>query len=542
MVSLTSYIPQNVHDHLHTYWQRRWLVLMVAWVVAVLGWLVVAVIPDQYKALTRVYVETDNLLTPLLRNIAVQPDVQRQLEVMQRTLLSRSNVAQVARATDLDLNVHTDADADALYARLQRKVEVKSEGKNLFSLTYSDSNPEMAKKVVEAILNIFVETNLGQNRSNMESARGFIEKHISEYEQKLKVSEQKLSEYKTKNVETISAIGSNFSAKVDQSRQELVNAQSHYDEAVIARDMLRANLSAIPQYLDGGASPQVVISSAAPNSTEGRIQQLENELVKMRLNYTERHPDVIATSRALDQLRAQAAKETADPVAAKSTSQTRIPNALYEQVKLRLIQAESNLATAAGQLRLATQTRDRLASLAEEGPRIEADLADLNREYGVLRQKYEELLSRRESARISEAVESSGDKVQFRIIEAPQVPAIPSFPNRPLLVSLVLVVGIAAGFSVAFLLSNFEDTVKSKESIFDLFNIRVLGGVTMVQSISLEIDHRREVSKFIWALSSLFVLYGIVMVLTPYIQTFAKFVMRTNLYGLVERLVSYVSG
>jgi polysaccharide chain length determinant protein (PEP-CTERM system associated) len=196
-VPLLSYIPARVRNEIRPYWRRRWVILIIAWGLSLIGWFGVLSLPDRFEAMTRIYVETDNLLTPLLRNITVQADVTKQIEVLQRTLLNRNNMSVVARAADLDLDLHTEQDKEQLYTRLSKQVMVKAEGNNLFSVTYANSNPQLAKRVVESLLNIFVETNLGQNRSSMESARSFIEAEIAEYERKLKEADERLADYKT---------------------------------------------------------------------------------------------------------------------------------------------------------------------------------------------------------------------------------------------------------------------------------------------------------------------------------------------------------
>lgn len=112
------------------------------------------------------------------------------------------------------------------------------------------------------------------------------------------------------------------------------------------------------------------------------------------------------------------------------------------------------------------------------------------REYGVLRQKYEELLSRRESARISQAAESSSDKVQFRIIDAPQVAPKPSAPNRPLFLVGVLVFGVGAGLGLAFLLHQLDDAISDPEDVTETFHVPLLGTVSMVDNLVLQQQRR----------------------------------------------------
>jgi len=517
--------------------------VICAWCVCILGWLVVALLPDRYEAMTRIYVETENLLTPLLRNIAVQADVQKQLEVLQRTLLNRTNMAKVAHATDLDLDVQTDFEKEQLYETLAKRITVKAEGQNLYTVSYSSGNAVQAKKVVETLLNLFVETNLGQNRTSMESARNFLENQISDYEQKLKQADQRLADYKAQHYDVLGAAGTNFSQRLDTVRQSMQTARTKLEEAQLMRDQLRAGLATTPQFLEVDSAPQVVINSGnavTAGTPRARVQQLRQELTALQARFTDQHPDVIAAKRNLEAAEAQLAEENSKENQANGVkgggSHGNISNPVYEQLKVRLVQAEGELAQDQGQVAMAKDELARIESLAVTAPKVEADLADLTRENGVIKAKYEELLGRRESARISEAVETSGDKVQFRVIEAPQVPARPSFPNRALFASLVLVLGFGTGGALIFLLHRLDDTVSSASDLAADFNVRVLGVVSKVETVVRRMERKRSGRNFVVASSSLVGAYVVVMVLTQ-LETLSGFFAAGHLPAVLQRII-----
>lgn len=88
-------------------WRRRWLIFSISTMVAALGWMGVASLPNQYRSSARIYVDTGTVLRPLLAGVAVEDDVNRQVEIMRRTLLSRPNMEQLARMTDMDIEADT---------------------------------------------------------------------------------------------------------------------------------------------------------------------------------------------------------------------------------------------------------------------------------------------------------------------------------------------------------------------------------------------------------------------------------------------------
>jgi len=522
MSAILRLIPYAARAQIRCLWHWRWPMLAVAWALAVIGWLTLALVPDRYEASSRIYVDTDSLLGPLLKNITVETDPQNQLEVMQRTLLGRTNLAQLARTTGLDRDLQTEAEREKLYLVLQKKIAVTAEGRNLFSVSYRDTNPAMASKVVATLLDIFVDTNVNHNRANMQDARSFIDGQIAEYEDKLKQAEHRLAEYKAEHLDLLVTTGANFAPRMEAAREELSNARQKYDEAVITRDQVRTGLRGVPKMLDVdtlamGGGAYVGGGPLAGATPAAKVRQLEADLAQLETRFTDRHPDVVAAKRALQMARATAAaRPDSDEIPAAPRGH--ISNPVYDQLEVRLVQAETDVASAHSRLQLATANMERLSALAGVAPKVEAELADLNREYGVLKSKYEELLGRRESARISAAAESNGDKVQYRVIEPPHLPARPDWPNRPLFVTAILVLALGASLAGGLGLNHFDDTIGTPESLEGRFDVTVIGCLPRLESPAQ--SRRRQVAnrQFIAAAAALLLLFAVALGLSTHWQ------------------------
>ena len=129
-------------------WKFRWPGLIVAWAVALIGVVVVWRIPDQYEASARIYVDTDSILKPLMSGLAVQPNVEQQIGMLSRTLISRPNLEKLVRMADLDLKNQSKADQETLIEKLQKGIELRTAGGvNLYSMSYRDAEPERARAV-----------------------------------------------------------------------------------------------------------------------------------------------------------------------------------------------------------------------------------------------------------------------------------------------------------------------------------------------------------------------------------------------------------
>lgn len=509
-------------------WRRRWIGIAMAWLVCLGGWFGVAAMPDKYDASTRIYVDTDTLLTPLLKGIAVNPNIRDQVRVINQTLLSGPNIAQVIRMADLDLGISSERQMDQLIARTLAQIKVKSSGPNLFTISYSHTDPKVAQRVVQSLLTMFVENNVGQNRQEMESARAFLEGQVLDYERQLQQAEKRLADFRAKNGKLLSREGS-YVAKAEDMQHELSNARSAMEEAILTRDQLRAQLKTVPQYLEVDAAPQVVLNNnsrqidPAVASLQRRIGNLQSNLDAMLLKYTDKHPDVVASRRTLEQLQAQLEEEK-KRVASEQTgggggggvkrTKQRIPNALYEHVKLRLVDSESTVAKAERRVEKVKEQLAKLESMAAKAPQIEAQLANLNRDYAVIKRNYEQLLSRRESAKIAQAVDAETD-IQFRIIDPPKLPTLPTAPNRPLMLSAVLAAGLGIGGGFIFLLMQLDTSFVATNNLRQAFGLPVLGAVSKIAQAGRSRLRLAEIGGFASVCAVLVAIYTVLVLLEP---------------------------
>ena len=497
-------------------WRRRWYALAVSWFVCIAGWISVTTLPNQFKSEARIYVDTQTMLGPLLKGLAVRSNIEGEVAVMQRTLLSRPNLMQAARATDLDLQATTPVEVDFLLGDMARRTKVSADGLKLYRVSYVSSDPAVAKSMVQALLTIFVEGNLGQNRADMEGARAFIAQQILEYEGELKSAEARLAKFKSKH-STILAGGRGFSVRVESMRANLEQMHLKQEELISRRDKLQSQLASISETV--AVRSQVRARPKSPLKL--RIEQLERLLDSQLLQYTEKHPSVTATKQTLESLRQQYGEEEARREAAAAAGEdgsgpqtTYVSNPVYQQVRIKLVESESNVASLGRRVDLLESQMIRIRELAKTAPTIEAELVDLTRDYGVLKRQYETLLARRESARISQAADSTTDSVNFRIIEPPHVPTLPSSPNRPFLMTLVLFAGIGAGLGLATLIDKMDSSFRTPEAVADAFGLPVLGSVSAVVTSS---QRRRRVG----ANSVLGMAYGSLLALFILIMLFA---------------------
>ncbi len=185
--------------HVKGIWKYRWAAVIAAWVVAIAGWLIVYNMPNNYEASARIYVDTGNVLKPLMRGMTVAPDMQQQVSVMSRTLISRPNIKRLVSMVESDTKSPGAAKNKLVVNDLMKDIVLTTTGaENLFTITYSNSDRDLAKSVVQSLLTIFVEGR--DDNGEGPAALRFIDEQIEGYEKKLIAQENELKAFKQKNL------------------------------------------------------------------------------------------------------------------------------------------------------------------------------------------------------------------------------------------------------------------------------------------------------------------------------------------------------
>lgn len=470
---------QDIIEQIKTYargvWRYRWRLQLVAWPICLGGWLLVSLLPDQYEANARVYVDTQSMLRPVLKDLAVQTNVQEEIRIMTRTLLSRPNLEKVARMTDMDLKATTPEDMEDLINGLSRAIELEGRGQdNLYTVSYTHSNPQLAKQVVQSIITIFVESTLGDSRKDTNVAQRFLDDQIREYEERLLRAEERLKEFKRQNVGLMPQDGRDYYQRLQDAQSQLNQAELLLREATRRRDELQRQL--------GGEEPTFGLAGdmqTVSHPLDSRINSLESKLDELRLIYTEQHPDVRAVKETIAQLEDEKQEDLRAGGGSSGVSALNA-NPVYQQTKIALGEAEAEVA--ALEVRV-DDFRNRVSNLrraVDTIPKIEAELARLNRDYSINKKNYEALLAKRESVKLSEQADQSSDDVKFKVIDPPRVGKDPVGPNRPLFMSVVLVGGIGAGIAFAVFLSQLTPVFDSKRMLRRDLGLPVLGHISMV--------------------------------------------------------------
>lgn len=496
-------------------WRYRWYALAVAAIASPIGWFYTASLPDEYVAQARVFVDTDSVLNPLLSGLALQTNDDRRVTMMTNVLFSRENMEKLARMTDMDLRAKTPQQMDELVSELKKRVGLGRQGDNIYLIKFEDRSPDLAKRVVQSMLTIFVESNLGSSRQDQDSAERFLQREVKDYERRLIEGERKLKEFKMRNLDILSDRGTYYS-RLQAAKTSLKRAEDGVKAAMRRRDQLADQVAITEDEGSESADYESYLAEqlkAELSEWDQRIASLEKQTEEMLLRYTDIHPDIVAMKASLARLKEQREQAKQSFLAKQdrnSVVKSLSGNPVYQQLRLRLSEAESEIVTQQALVDNLKGDIEKYQASVDQVLQVEAEQQQLNRDYAILKTNHGQLLERIEKARLTREVDNSVDTVRFRTLDPPKVPSEPAAPNRLLLASTIFAGSLAAGIGLAFVLSILRPVFGDRRQLAEITGLQVLGSVNMVWTDSERRKKRLEHLFFILlTLALLFAFFGV---------------------------------
>lgn len=507
---------QMVSEMLREVWRARWLAVGVAWAASLVLGGAVLLMKDRYEASARVYIDTQSVLKPLMVGLAFQPDIDQQIRMLARTLISRPNIEKLRESQDIGWDPVDPKNLEQEILNLTKAIKMGpgGGGNNVYAISYRDTDPERAHRLVERLVKMFVNSGGDGKKKDSEDARNFIEEEIRSYEAKLVAAENKLKDYKLKNFSVSGVSTQDYFARMSALSDEVNKLRLETSAAERSRDALKRELSTeAPQLPLEALGPQTA-TAAIVSEHEARLDLLKKQLDESLRRYTEEHPDVVSTRRTIAQvealkradLQAKHAAAAATKASASAGAGSAATNPVFQKIRFALAEAEANLASL--RVRLGTQQArlNEARALASRAPQTEAELTQLNRDYDIIRKNYEQLVSRRESASLGVKIDQSAPLAEFRIIEPPRTAPNPVFPNRLILALLAALAALGAGLAAALIKSRTHPVVSTAKALRELSGRPVLGSVSLLVSEPARQSQRLSLAGLLGAVLSLMLL------------------------------------
>jgi polysaccharide chain length determinant protein (PEP-CTERM system associated) len=495
-------------------WRFRRAALLIAWLVCLIGWLIVLAWPDTYSAGARVYIDTRTRLSQVTKDIAVESNIAAQAEGVREALLGGPQLEKVARLAipgfaaappdrqaDIVQELRTSLDVQASSER----EGLKNQPADLYTITYTNRNRETARRVVDQLLRIFLANSLGGSQEGSEQAQQFLSQQIAEYDKKLAAAEARLADFKREHAGLVpGATGGDYFSRLHAETDELDRDRLALTLAEQKRDELQRQLSSETGSTNGGGA-----------DTATQIRDTQARLDELLLRFTDKHPDVIAARRTLEDLKLRQKAEIeavrrGDQAAIAATGLASSP--VYQGIKLQLSQIDVEVAGARQQVAGQEAKIAEQRKMINTAPQVEAEYERLDRDYSVTHTEYQALVDRLSRAKLSDKADATG-VVRFEVVDPPAVNPDPVFPNRLKLILEVLAAGLGAGIGAAYLLHQLRPVFSSTRQLMELTQLPVLGSVSMTWPERHRAGARRAVWRYALGATTL-VLLAVVVLLT----------------------------
>ncbi|THD36946.1 MAG: chain-length determining protein [Sphingomonas sp.] len=477
---------------MHSIWQRRWLALAVAWGIAILGWLVVSQLPNRYEAKARVFVQMGQVLSAKV-GINAQ-EQQNDVDTIRQTLTSAVNLEKVVRGTDLANTVSSPQDIADRVAGLQTNIQIVAQQNNLFQITASASSPKLAKQIVDKLISIFVDQNLSDDRNDTQTTLRFLDSQVEQMQNRLADADAKRTAFQTQYLGALPGSGT-LQDRMSQARTQMAQIDGDLAGA-------QTSLAAINGQMAGTQQTVAGANGVAGGPARARLAAIEGQLADARARgYTESHPDVVALKSQLASARAAAASE---PIGAGGGG---TPNPVY--LSLKSMQADKQAAVAALSARKSQLQGDMNAIMAKLNgdPAVASEQSQIERDYQVLKDQYDKVLSDREELRVRAEAQAQTDAIKFRTIDPPAAPRAPAAPNRPLLLFGVLILAIGGGLAAAFGVAQLKPTFATAGRLEKATGLPVIGSISERVSRADAALRRRKLVLFAGAAGGLAVAF-----------------------------------
>ena len=487
---------------LHQVWRRRWLAMAIAWAVALAGWLAIALIPNSYEARARLFVQMQSILP---NQVGITPDErENQLLRLKQTLTSNENLARIVRRTDLNGLVASESDLNAMVGGLRQRIEIVAQpdgmieitaGSNLSSLS-NGQNARTAAATVQGLIDLFVEQNLSGNRQETGQSLQFLDEELRRRETQLQEAEQRRVEFDQRFTGLLPGQGS-IAQRMGAARAELANIEQQLVAQQGSLNAMRGQLNATPRDLPG--------TGEAPSTASGQIAALEAQVNQsLARGWTEQHPDIVYARQQIARLRPYAQAE-------RRSGSSAAPNPSWVSLRAMVAEREAQVAALTARRNQLQSDLAQLGSRQASEPGLAAEQERLNRDYDVLKQQYDQLLANREQVRLRSDVQTRTSPLTVQVVQPPSVPGSPAAPNRPLFLTLILMVAVGAGAGAAFVAGQLQTTFPTQGRLAAGTGLPVLGTLSEVLTAPERLRRRQGVRRLVAAGAALGFGYAVLL-------------------------------
>ncbi|BAV34032.1 chain length-determining protein [Sulfuricaulis limicola] len=378
--------------------------------------------PKGYTSSSTILVDDKKIIQPLMQGAAVSTEVADRSRLAREVIFGRKIMSQLLEQGGWMKKNPTPTQQEDIIKGLTKRMAITNVGKDLIKIEYRDIEPERTFKVTQKAAELFISESLGVKSEESQDAFDFIDKQTKEYHEKLVKAEEQLKEFRSANLDARPGTDADISARLNLLQTRIEQASQDLKEAEVKKQSLEKQLS---------GEAEVATALSREGQFRSRIADLQSQLETLRLNYHDDYPDIVQLKHQIADLSQAIVDERKRREAAKASGKVVIDegvinNPMYQQLKQELSQTRVNIEMLSARI---GEAKRQLQQELERGRRVhggEATLSELTRDYQVNRDIYQDLLRRRENARVSMSLDKEKQGLTIKIQEPATLPLTPS--------------------------------------------------------------------------------------------------------------------
>ncbi|MEH6525481.1 MAG: hypothetical protein V7723_05370 [Sneathiella sp.] len=425
-----------------------------------------------YESTGTILVETQQIPSDLIQS-SITSDANQRITVIQQRVMTRRNLLQIIDKFDVFGEERQKLPVSKLIEKMQEWININvitsevSGGRGgtstiAFQLSFDHENPEIAAKVANELVTLFLSENVKTRTARASETTEFLNSETQKLQDALVVTENDIVAYKQKYRDALPEHLDLRLRMLERSENDLREYVREIRALEEEKRYLQIELTTA-RTGRAGAGGAFIRSELQEN-----IETLKKELLDASTRLTDSHPSMKALKKrieALEQQKIEEDKEAVRAVAENTPVAGAVYNPLVEKLGIRISSIDSKISDARRQIEEAKQKVAEIEAIIIEIPQVERGLSVLNRTYGDILEKFNVLESKQAQAQLSQNLEEDKKAERFILLEPPVVPTEPIRPDRLKIMGIGSFLAFAVGVGIVFLIELLDRRIRSASEL-----------------------------------------------------------------------------